>query len=136
MLVTGIRHWSTQDYSRIAVDLDGGVKFESQRIDGPDRIFFDLLNAQLDPQILAKSIDVDDRFLKKIRISQFQPGRTRVVLEVNDVSDFQASLKSDPPRLVIDVRNVAIREQRRRNKTLPPPTRTTQPKPPCTSSGS
>jgi N-acetylmuramoyl-L-alanine amidase len=105
VLVTGIRHWSTQDYSRIAVDLDAGVKFESQRIDGPDRIFFDLLNAQLDPLILAKSIDVDDRFLKKIRISQFQPGRTRVVLEVNDVSDFQASLKTDPPRLVIDVRS-------------------------------
>jgi N-acetylmuramoyl-L-alanine amidase len=105
--VTGIRHWSTPDYSRIAVDLDGGVKFESQRIDGPDRIFFDLLNTRLDPQVLTKSFDVDDSFLKKIRISQFQPGRTRVVLEVNDVSDFQASLKSDPPRLVIDVHNGA-----------------------------
>jgi N-acetylmuramoyl-L-alanine amidase len=105
VLVTGIRHWSTPGYSRIAVDLDGGVKFESQRIDGPDRIFFDLLNTRLDPQILAKSFDVDDSFLKKIRISQFQPGRTRVVLEVSDVSDFQASLKSDPPRLVIDLHN-------------------------------
>ena len=111
VLVTGIRHWSTPDYSRIAVDLDGGVKFESQRIDGPDRIFFDLLNARLDPQLLARSFDVDDSFLKKIRISQFQPGRTRVVLEVNDVSDFQASLKSDPPRLVIDVRNKDVRNK-------------------------
>ena len=105
--VTGIRHWSTPDYSRIAVDLDGGVKFESQRIDGPDRIFFDLLNTRLDPQVLTKTFEVDDSFLKKIRISQFQPGRTRVVLEVNDVSGFQASLKSDPPRLVIDVHNGA-----------------------------
>ena len=103
--VTGIRHWSTPDYSRIAVDLDGDVKFESQRIDGPDRIFFDLLNTRLDPQILAKTFDIDDSFLKKIRISQFRPGRTRVVLEVNEVSAFQAFLKSDPPRLVIDVRN-------------------------------
>ena len=103
--VTGIRHWSTQDYSRVAIDLDGAVKFESQRIDGPDRIFFDLLNTRLDPQLLAKTFDVDDSFLKRVRISQFRPGRARVVLEVNDVSDFQASLKSDPPRLVIEVRN-------------------------------
>jgi N-acetylmuramoyl-L-alanine amidase len=102
--VTGIRHWSTPDYSRIAIDLDGGVKFESQRIDGPDRIFFDLLNTRLDPQ-LAKIFDVDDAFLKRVRISQFRPGRTRVVLEINDVSGFQASLKSDPPRLMIEVRN-------------------------------
>ena len=107
VLVTGIRHWSTQEYSRVAVDLGSGVKFESQRIDEPDRIFFDLLNTRLDPQLLAKSIDVDDRFLKKIRISQFQRGRTRVVLEVNDVSDFQASLKTNPPRLIIDVRSTS-----------------------------
>jgi N-acetylmuramoyl-L-alanine amidase len=116
--VTGIRHWSTPGYSRIAVDLDGGVKFESQRIDGPDRIFFDLLNTQLDPQLLAKTFDVDDSFLKKIRISQFRPGRTRVVLEVNDVSDFQASLKSDPPRLVIDVRNEDVRNEDVRNEDV------------------
>jgi N-acetylmuramoyl-L-alanine amidase len=109
--VTGLRHWSTPDYSRIAVDLDGGIKFESQRIAGPDRIFFDLLNTRLDSQLLARSFDVDDSFLKKIRISQFQPGRTRVVLEVNDVSDFRASLKSDPPRLVIDVRSKEGRNQ-------------------------
>ncbi|MGO9650227.1 MAG: N-acetylmuramoyl-L-alanine amidase [Terriglobales bacterium] len=116
--VTGIRHWSTPAYSRIAVDLDGGVKFESQRIDGPDRIFFDLLDTRLDPQLLVKSFDVDDSFLKKIRISQFQPGRTRVVLEVNQVSDFHASLKSDPPRLVIDVRNIDVRNQDVRSKNV------------------
>ena len=109
--VTGIRHWSTPGYSRIAVDLDGGVKFESQRIDGPDRIFFDLLNTRLDPQLLAKTFDVDDSFVKKIRVSQFRRGCTRVVLEVNDVSDFQASLKSDPPRLVIEVRNQDVRNE-------------------------
>jgi N-acetylmuramoyl-L-alanine amidase len=103
--VTGIRHWSTPEYSRVAIDLDGEVKFESQRIDGPDRIFFDLLNTRLDPRLLAKTFDVDDSLVKRIRISQFSPGRTRVVLEVNDVSHFQASLKSDPPRLVIEVRN-------------------------------
>ena len=108
--VTGIRHWSTPDSSRIAVDLEGGVKFESQRIDGPDRIFFDLLNTRLDSQLLAKTFDVDDSFLKKVRISQFRPGRTRVVLEVNDVSDFEASLKSDPPRLVIDLRKNDLRK--------------------------
>jgi len=108
--VTGVRHWSTPGYGLIAVDLDGAIKFESQRIDGPDRIFFDLLNTRLDPQFLAKSFDVDDRFLKKVRISQFQPGRTRVVLEVNDVSDFRASFKSDPPRLVIEVRDTEVHD--------------------------
>jgi N-acetylmuramoyl-L-alanine amidase len=56
--VLGIRHWSTPDYTRVAIDLEQGVKFESQRIDNPDRIFFDLLNTRLDPRLSGKTFDV------------------------------------------------------------------------------
>jgi N-acetylmuramoyl-L-alanine amidase len=40
--VTGVRHWSTPDYTRVAIDIEQEVKFESQRIANPDRVFFDL----------------------------------------------------------------------------------------------
>ena len=36
--------------------------------------------------LAGKTFDVDDGFLKKIRVAQFQPGKTRIVLEVNDLS--------------------------------------------------
>ena len=78
--VTGIRHWSTPDYSRVAIDLESEIKFGSQRIASPDRIFFDLRGTKLASTLVGKSFDVDDGFLKKIRVAQFQPGRTRVVL--------------------------------------------------------
>src|SRR5580704_476381 len=45
--VTGIRHWSTPDYTRVAIDLEGEIKFGSQRIAHPDRIFFDLRGTKL-----------------------------------------------------------------------------------------
>jgi len=45
---------------------------------------------------VGKSFDVDDGFLKKIRVAQFQPGRTRVVLEVDDLSDYEAFLLPNP----------------------------------------
>ena len=99
--VTGIRHWSTPESIRVAVDLEEGVKFESQRIDHPDRIFFDLLNTRLDSGLTGRSFDLDDNLLKKIRISQFNHTQTRVVLEVNGAPDFKASQLSDPPRLEI-----------------------------------
>ncbi len=102
--VLGIRHWSTPDYSRVAIDLEQDVKFESQRIDNPDRIFFDLLNTKLDPK-LAKTFDVSDGLLKDVRMAQFKAGRTRVVLDLDELSEFNASLLSNPPRLVIDIRN-------------------------------
>jgi N-acetylmuramoyl-L-alanine amidase len=101
--VTGIRHWSTPDYTRIAIDLESEVKFGSQRIADPDRIFFDLRDTKLASTLVGKSFDVDDGFLKKIRVAQFQPGRTRVVLEVDSLSDYDAFLLPNPYRLIIDI---------------------------------
>jgi len=48
--------------------------------------------------------DVDDGPVKKIRVAQFQPGKTRVVLEVDRSCDYIASLLGDPPRLSIEIR--------------------------------
>ena len=101
--VTGIRHWSTPDYTRVAIDLESEVKFASQRIAHPDRIFFDLRDTKLASTLVGKSFDVDDGFLKKIRVAQFQPGRTRVVLEVDDLSDYDAFLLPNPYRLIVDI---------------------------------
>jgi len=101
--VTGVRHWSTPDYTRVAIDLESEIKFGSQRIGHPDRIFFDLRGTKLASTLVGKSFDVDDGFLKKIRVAQFQPGRTRVVLEVANLSDYEAFLLPNPYRLIIDI---------------------------------
>jgi N-acetylmuramoyl-L-alanine amidase len=102
--VTSIRHWSTPDYTRVAIDLEQDVRFASQRIDHPDRIFFDLYDTKLASTLVGKTFDVDDGFLKKIRVAQFKPGKTRVVLEVDDLSDYDAFLLPNPSRLIIDIR--------------------------------
>jgi N-acetylmuramoyl-L-alanine amidase len=101
--ITGVRHWSTPDYTRVAIDVEQEVKFDSQRISHPDRIFFDLRDTKLASTLVGKTFDVDDGFLKKIRVAEFQPGRTRIVLEVDDLASYDAFLLPDPYRLIIDV---------------------------------
>ena len=101
--VTGIRHWSTPDYTRVAIDVESDIKFQSQRIADPDRIFFDLPDTKLASTLVGKSFDVDDGFLKKIRVAEFAHGRTRIVLEVDDLSDYDAFLLPNPYRLIIDI---------------------------------
>ncbi len=101
--VTGVRHWSTPDYTRVAIDIEREVKFNSSRIANPDRIFFDLRETKLASTLVGKTFDVDDGFLKKIRVAEFQPGRTRIVLEVDDLSSYDAFLLPDPYRLIIDI---------------------------------
>jgi len=101
--VTAVEHWSTPDYTRVAIDLEQDVEFESQRIDNPDRIFFDLKNAYLASALKGKSFDVDDGLVKKVRVAQFQPGKARIVIETDHNATYNASLLLNPPRLVIDV---------------------------------
>ena len=114
--VTGIRHWSTPDYTRVAIDVESDVKFASQRISHPDRIFFDLRNTKLASTLVGKTFEVDDGFLKKIRVAQFQPGRTRVVLEVDDLADYDAFLLPDPYRLIIDIHGKDMQAKNGRKK--------------------
>ncbi len=102
-VVTGIRHWSTPDYTRVAIDVDREVKYEVGRVPHPDRIFFDLPDTKLASVLVGKSFEVEDGFLKKIRVAQYQPGYTRIVLEVADVSDYSAFLLPNPYRLIIDI---------------------------------
>jgi TolA-binding protein len=54
-LVSGIRHWSTPVYTRIAIDLQNQVAYQAARVPGPDRIYFDLYGARLEPGLNGKS---------------------------------------------------------------------------------
>ena len=103
-LVTGVRHWSTANYTRIAIDLEDEVPFEASRVSGPDRIFFDLHGARLAPELTGRAVTVTDGgFLERIRAAQFSGDVVRVVLDVSDVSDYSAFWLPNPSRLIIDI---------------------------------
>ncbi len=106
-LVTGVRHWSTASYTRVAIDVtsDSGetVPFEASRVPNPDRIFFDLHGARLAGELAGKAIAVTDGgFLGRIRAGQ-SGDVVRVVLDVSDVSDYSAFWLPNPSRLIIDI---------------------------------
>jgi N-acetylmuramoyl-L-alanine amidase len=112
-MVTGIRHWSTASYTRVAIDLGDQVEYQAARVENPDRIFFDLHHAKLAPQLEGKSFSVtDDGFLTKIRAAQYSDEVTRVVLDVHEVAEYSAFLLPNPYRLIIDIHGkTAVREQ-------------------------
>ena len=102
-LVTSVRHWSTPDYTRVAIDVGDEIKYEAGRVPSPDRIFFDLHDTKLASELVGKSFDVDDGFLHRIRVAQFKQHISRVVLEVDDVAEYSAFLLPNPYRLIIDI---------------------------------
>jgi N-acetylmuramoyl-L-alanine amidase len=101
--LTAIRHWSTGDYTRIAIDLEQEVKYQAGRVPHPDRIFFDLYGTKLASELVGKSFEVDAGFLHKIRVAQYKLNMARVVLDVDDVAEYSAFLLPNPYRLIIDI---------------------------------
>jgi N-acetylmuramoyl-L-alanine amidase/putative methionine-R-sulfoxide reductase with GAF domain len=104
--ITGIRHWSSADSSTIVLDLQDQVQYEAHRLSSPDRIYFDLHDTALAPDIAGKTIDVGDSLLARVRVAQPVSGLTRVVLETRGNSNYSVSLEPNPYRLVVQVRKL------------------------------
>src|SRR5260370_30950379 len=119
-LVTGIRHWSTPDYTRVAIDLEDEVKYEAGRIPSPDRVFFDLQDTNLAPELTGKSFEVDDGFLRTIRVAQYQRCVTLIELDVDPVSEYSAFLLPNPYRLIIDIHGKPQSQVLTAKNTAPP----------------
>ncbi len=71
--VTGIRHWSSADSSTVVFDLEDQVQYEAHRLANPDRIYFDLHDTALAADLEAKTIEVGDPLLTRVRVAQPAP---------------------------------------------------------------
>src|SRR6266851_2885462 len=101
--VRRIRAAANGDATRVTIDLEDSVQYTSGRIANPDRIFFDLHAARLTPDVARGNIRVEGGLLTAVRVAQNHDGVVRVVLDVNGVKDYTASLTNNPPQLVIDL---------------------------------
>src|SRR5882724_2445769 len=101
--VRRIRASANGDATRVTIDLEDSVQYTSGRIANPDRIFFDLRAARLTPEVARGNIRVDGGLLTAVRVAQNHGGVVRVVLDVNGVKDYAASLTNNPPQLLIDL---------------------------------
>ena len=104
--ITGVRHWSAADSSTVVLDLGDQVQYEAHRLANPDRIYFDLHDTSLAPDLEGKTIEIGDALLTRVRVAQPTPGLTRVVLETKGNSDYSVSLEPSPYRLVVQVRKL------------------------------
>jgi len=121
--VSRIRSWNGDMYTRVVIDVGSEVKYRSARIPEPERIYFDIEGAKLTSAMVHKPTDVGDGvLLKGVRVAQNRDGISRVVLDVNQVKNYSASLLPDPYRLVVDLygATTAVKEPAP-NNVIPPP---------------
>ncbi len=102
-----IRSAVTEESTRVTIDLEDVVHYNSGRLENPERIFFDLREARL-PSDVAREVarenaNVDGDVLTAIRVAQNHAGVVRMVLTVSRVKEYVASVSQNPPQLLIDL---------------------------------
>ncbi len=105
--LTGVRHLSSSNYTRVILDLSGPVKFNIQTLAAvprkrlPPRIYLDLTGARL--RTRRHRVNVGDSLVQRVRLGQYKTDVVRVVLDLKRPGGHDAVLLSNPHRLLVDV---------------------------------
>ena len=101
--IENIRFWEQDQSIRVAVDLDGDVKFESGEAKSPDRYFIDIRPARLNSLLLGREWVVNSKLIQRIRVAQYEASTVRIVLDGATLKNVTTSNLKDPSRIVMDV---------------------------------
>ena len=122
--VKNIRHWSTPNYTRVVVDLEGPVKYNHHLLKPdpdlkkPRRLYLDLKGASVSSKI-DSAIPIRDGLLQRARAAQYTKDTVRVVLDTESLGGYKTFHLYDPFRIVVDVRRIDKGEAG--GKALSPP---------------
>ncbi|MBI3327569.1 MAG: N-acetylmuramoyl-L-alanine amidase [Nitrospinae bacterium] len=109
--VRDLRHWSNPTYTRVVITVDGEVKYREGRLRKPDRLYLDLLGAQLSPDIRGRPLGAPDNILSGIRAAQNLPHVVRVVLDLKTLREHHIFTLGDPYRIVIDIKGNRVQSR-------------------------
>jgi N-acetylmuramoyl-L-alanine amidase len=105
--LVAVRHWTLGDVTRVVIETTGEFEFTRDRVPDPDRLFFDLPGIKVKLQKRGMStFPVKDPRLKQIRVAETLPGTARVVFDLEAGVTYTASMLTNPPRLIVELKPV------------------------------
>ena len=91
-ILQGVKYNSRPDFTSIAIELSGPVKVKAEQLANPDRIYFDLAETRIAPEVIdalhAKIIPVGDRLVNRLRVTQKSEDAARVVIDLNRACEY------------------------------------------------
>ncbi|RMF92094.1 MAG: N-acetylmuramoyl-L-alanine amidase [Candidatus Schekmanbacteria bacterium] len=97
-----IRHFSGNDYSRVAIDMNKGARYKVHRVDKSDRIYIDIYDSYLSKELIAKRFVIKDGILKNVRSLYYKPTTVRVIMDVEELQNYKVFSLNNPFRVVVD----------------------------------
>ncbi len=120
-VVKKIRHWSTDDYTRVVIEADREIKYASKmlrpdpELKTPPRLYVDL-----EKTVISDSVSIEPitkGLLEKISFASNRPGVSRVVLYIKDLEGHKVfslprSEQNPSFRLVMDIKGAGAQPEK------------------------
>ena len=98
-----IRYWSGPEYTRVVLDLNAPVLAEPHLLKGDNpRLYFDLVYTEVAAK-LQSEIAIHNGLVRRVRASQFDRQKVRVVVDLYQASEYRLVSLDNPYRIVIDI---------------------------------
>jgi N-acetylmuramoyl-L-alanine amidase len=108
-LLSSVRVWPAQDYTRITLESPVAIKWQMLALKNPERLVFDLEGVDINMALegIASKIQPTDPYIKNVRVARYKPGVVRMVLdlktEVKASAFILAPVAEYGHRLVLDI---------------------------------
>ena len=93
---------------RVTLELEREAAFHEERLEGPPRVFVDLLNTRAVDALQDATITFADDIVQQARIGRHPDNRTRVVLDLRAGGRYSVYSLYNPYRIVIDFERTAL----------------------------
>ncbi|MBW1838740.1 MAG: N-acetylmuramoyl-L-alanine amidase [Deltaproteobacteria bacterium] len=111
--ITDVRHWSAPDHTRIVIDSDKSISYQTLQLKDPWRLVVNIKKAKA--TFNDRKIDIGDSIVHRIRVGQFDREMLRLVIDLVKPTQskvFTLDKYLDKPyRLVIDLHRTDLVEK-------------------------
>ena len=112
--IRAIRRESLTDVVRVTIELDAEVRYDTDLLERPARMFVDFRGTYAAPPLRDATLAFDDGdMVREIRLGRHAGQTTRVVLDIEDVDHYSVYPLYNPYRLVVDAVPTASMQARR-----------------------
>jgi len=107
--IQDIRAWTSEEYTRVAIDTGEEVSFQATPLAAdpsrnlPPRVFIDVHGAGIRQDILRKPVEVRNGLLRQVRAGRYSKDVVRVVIDLERECSYRVFALPDPYRIIVDI---------------------------------
>jgi N-acetylmuramoyl-L-alanine amidase len=106
VMIRDVKRTTLPDGIRVSIEMDAELPYQSERLENPRRVFFDIKGARPAATLQDSSLKFQEDIVREIRFGR-HPTATRVVMDMEGAESYSVFTLYDPFRIVVDFKRAA-----------------------------